>query len=83
MKLLAFSVRDEKVEAFLPPFFCRSKGEAIRSFTQAVDQPDHAFAKNVSDFVLYEIGAFDDVGGTFQFQEPIRVLSGFEAKTPQ
>nr|QJB19096.1 MAG: nonstructural protein [Microvirus sp.]QJB19319.1 MAG: nonstructural protein [Microvirus sp.] len=83
MKLLAFSVRDEKVEAFLPPFFCRSKGEAIRSFTQAVDNPEHAFARNLPDFVLFEVGAFDDVAGTFSFQEPLRVLSGFEAKTPQ
>lgn len=82
MKLLAYSVRDEKVEAFLPPFFVRSKGEAIRSFTQAVDKPDHPFAANVSDFVLYEVGSFDDVAGTFAFQEPLRVISGFEAKTP-
>lgn len=82
MKLIACSVRDEKVEAFLPPFFVRTKGEAIRSFTQAVDSPEHAFAKNLPDFVLYEVGAFDDVSGTFSFQEPLRLLSGFEAKTP-
>jgi hypothetical protein len=83
MKLIACSVRDEKVEAFLPPFFVRSKGEAIRSFQSAVDNPEHAFSKNLSDFVLYEVGAFDDVAGVFAFQEPVRLLSAFEAKTPQ
>lgn len=74
-----FSVRDEKIEAFLPPFFARARGEAIRSFQQAVLETGHPFAKSREDFVLYELGTFDDVAGRFTSVEPIRVVSAFEA----
>nr|AVQ10268.1 DNA binding protein VP5 [Gokushovirinae environmental samples] len=83
MKLVCFSVRDEKIGAFLPPFTCRARGEALRSFTDAVNNPEHLFAKNLEDYVLYEVGFFEDVAGMFAPKEPERLLSGFEAKTPQ
>lgn len=78
MRLYAFSVRDEAVEGFLPPFFARSKGEAIRSFSDAVMQPDHQFARHKDHYILYTLGYFDDVAGVFAPTEPIRVLSALE-----
>jgi len=78
----AFSVRDQAVEAFLPLFLVRSRGEAIRSFSQAVLDPNHQFAKHKSDFVLFELGEWDDVAGLFAPCEPVRVLSGIEVGTP-
>lgn len=77
-----FSVRDEKVEAFMPPFFARARGEAVRSFMQAVAENGHPFSKSREDFVLYEIGSFDDISGRFTSVEPERVMSGFEAAVP-
>lgn len=81
MKLLAFSVRDGAVQAFLPPFFVRHVGEAMRSFADAVTDPNHQFAKHVSDFVLYRIGEFDDLSGLFEPLEPARIISGLEAQS--
>lgn len=78
MKLLAFSVRDEAVGAFLQPMFFRAKGEAIRAFADAVGNPEHQFAKHLNDYVFYFVGEFDDQAGRFVVAEPVRVLGAFE-----
>lgn len=78
MKLVVFSVLDKAVGAFLQPFFSRSKGEAIRSFTDAAGRPDEPFMKHPDDFVLYFIGEFDDSSGLFLPNEPQRVMSARE-----
>lgn len=82
MNMFAFSVRDNAVEAFLPVFFARSKGEAVRSFVSACDTPDHQFAKNAGDFTLFGVGSFDDSSGMLSPMEPSRIMSALEAKTP-
>ncbi|WNK14324.1 MAG: nonstructural protein [Microvirus sp.] len=63
MRLLVFSVLDAAAGAFLPPFFERSAGAAIRAFQSAVNDEKHTFFKNASDYSLYEIGSFDDADG--------------------
>ena len=53
----AFTVRDVKSEAFMQPFFARSKGEAMRSFSDEVNNPTQGLiGKHPSDFVLFMIG---------------------------
>lgn len=79
MKLLAFCVRDLAVDTFLPPFFCRHTGEAMRSFTEACGDRSHQFAKHRSDYVLFQLGVWDDVSGLFEAGEPRRIMSGLEA----
>jgi len=78
MKLWVFSALDKAVGAFLPPFYARSKAEAIRSFSDAVSNPESNFSKHLDDFVLYELGEFDDNSGIFSGSEPNRVLSARE-----
>lgn len=78
MKLYAFSVRDEAVGSFLPPMFFRSKGEAIRAFSDAVANPEHQFAKHMSDYVFFCVGEFNDASGMFGAFEPVRIMSAFE-----
>lgn len=80
MIMMAFSVHDNAVGAFLPVFFARSKGEAIRSFTAAVAQKDHQFAASKGDYTLFFVGGFDDnSGGLWQAETgPERVLSALE-----
>lgn len=58
--LLMFSVYDAATEAFMQPFFARSKGEAVRSFTAAANAEDHQFYKHADDYTLFQIGVFDD-----------------------
>lgn len=63
MILKVFAIRDAKVEAFLQPFFSPTTPAAIRSVSDAVNDPQHQFAKHVSDYSLWELGEFDDQTG--------------------
>lgn len=73
-----FTVRDNAVGAFLPPFFVRSKGEAIRAFSSSVNESGHQFNKYAGDYTLYELGEYDDLGGVFASVEPARVVGALE-----
>lgn len=79
MKLVICAVYDKAVGAFLTPFFTRSKGEALRSFTEACNDPKVPFGKNAGDFTLFGLGEFDDGSGLFNTGEPQRLLSALEA----
>lgn len=79
MMLHVFSVFDHAVSAFLPPFYARSKGEAVRSFSEACNTEDHQFTRHAADFTLFELGLFDDSCGAFQqLSAPTRVISALE-----
>lgn len=65
MKIYAYSVFDEKAAAYLQPFFAPTRGLAIRSFADAVNDPAHAFHKHLADYTLFEVGEFDQNLGTF------------------
>jgi hypothetical protein len=55
-----FSVYDSKAEFYLFPMVFKSKGEAIRSFTAAASDKETNIGKYPEDFVLFEVGTFDD-----------------------
>lgn len=58
-----YTVYDSKAETYLPPFFMRSKGEALRAWIQAVNDEQTQFNKYPADFTMFELGEFDDVTG--------------------
>lgn len=74
MELRVFSIRDEKVGAYLQPFFSPTAGSAIRSVTDIVNNPDHQMSKHAQDFVLFELGIYDDVAGSFKTHDAPRSL---------
>lgn len=78
MRLEIFAVYDRQVNAFLPPFYARSKGEAIRSFSEAVNDPNKTFGKYAVDFALMSFGEFDDNSGSFITHDPVRVIAANE-----
>lgn len=63
MKLKFFTTYDSKVEMYLQPFVMRSRGEAIRSWTQICNDPKTQFNQHPSDFTLFEIGEYDEETG--------------------
>lgn len=65
MKLEVFTVSDAAVGAFLPPFFARSRGEAIRMFQDSVADPKSQFGVHAKDYSLYFIGTWSDENGLF------------------
>ena len=62
-KLKVFAVRDSKAEAYMNPFFMRSRGEALRAFVSGVNDPQTQLCKFPADFTLFEIGEFDEESG--------------------
>jgi hypothetical protein len=79
MRYVVMSVFDAVAGAFLPPMFMRSKGEAVRSFSDACNSSEHQFHKHASDYVLFILGQWDDDTGLFIPPDksiPERVLTG-------
>ncbi len=66
MLLRAFTVYDSKVEGYLRPFFMQTPNEAIRAFTELVNDPQHQFGKHPEDYTLFEIGTFDESNGSIE-----------------
>jgi hypothetical protein len=80
MILKVFTIFDSAVGAYLPPFFARSKGEALRSFTEACNDEKTNFCKYPLDYSLMYLGEYDDGGALFSCVAPVRVLAATEVK---
>lgn len=65
-KLQIFSIYDKKAVAYQNPFFYHQKGQALRAFEDAVNDPQIAFNKHPEDFSLFHIGEWDDSTGTIK-----------------
>lgn len=60
----AFCVYDSVAKVFVNPFYQATNGEAIRGFGDAVNDPKMGdLNKHPKDFILYEVGTFDDNSG--------------------
>lgn len=80
--MMLYAVHDKAVNAFLPPFAARARGEAMRSFVDACTDSRHTFNKHADDYVLYELGHFDENTGLLKpYDDPRRVMSGLEASS--
>ena len=69
MKFKVFTVYDDKVEAFLQPFFNPTRGAAIRAFADTCNDPNTAFNKHPADYTLFEIGDYDDEKGYIEMYD--------------
>ena len=69
-----FGVRDSKALAFLQPYFSNSVGAAVRAFADEVNDGKGMITKHPEDFLLYELGEFDDNSGEFKCTVPIKML---------
>lgn len=65
MILKIFTMRDEKAELFIRPFFMPNLALAVRAIEGAGRDPEHAFAKHPQDFILYELGTWDEEHAEF------------------
>lgn len=75
MLLKVFSVRDMKAEAFLQPYFSPTQGAALRAFGDACAKSDSPFYMHPNDYVLYEIGSYEDSDGLLSPVVPVKMLA--------
>lgn len=74
MLLKVFSVRDMKAEAFLQPYFSPTQGAALRAFGDACSKSDSPFYMHPNDYVLYDIGIYNDENGLLTACNPVHML---------
>lgn len=85
MILKAFSLLDQKVGTFSPPFFMSHVGQAIRAVTDLGQDLNTTVGRHPSDFALCEVGTFDDNTGQFEAMIAIHhgtVLGFLPSRTP-
>lgn len=75
MLLKVFAVRDMKAEAFLQPFFSPTVGAAMRAFGDACEKPESPFHAHPVDYILYEIGSYEDSDGLISSVVPVKMLA--------
>lgn len=75
MKHEIFSVYDSAAQAFLQPFFAPSLGSALRSLTDAVNDPKHEFSRHAGDYTLFKLGSFDDNSGLVDSAPPEQITT--------
>ncbi len=63
---MIFTIYDDKAECYLPPFYMKTVGEALRAFTESVNDPNHPFCKYPADYTLFKLGQFDDGKASFE-----------------
>ncbi len=79
MRMKAFTIYDTKAKAYLPPFFLGETGQAVRHFTDAVNDGQSAFNKHPEDYTLFEIGGYDDATGLVNsFEGPELVCTALQ-----
>lgn len=79
MIYLVCSIFDEKAAAYLKPFYEVSKGSALRSLMDVLDDPKHPFSRHSADYTLYLLGRFDDLTGEFN-NEKVAVCTLLELR---
>ena len=65
MKLCVFTVYDSKADCYLQPIYFKSKGEAIRSFSDECNRSESQMNVHAEDFTLFQLGEFDDSNASF------------------
>jgi len=82
MKLKIVSVYDNAAKAFSRPGFSPNEHIARREFGEFCNQADHPFCKHASDFVLFELGEFDDESGAITAHKaPLKLSLALELRS--
>lgn len=81
MNHYVIAVKDRAVDAFNRPFTTRTKGEAIRSFTDEAHRADSEIAKHPQDYDLYCLGEYDDQSGSITgYERPELIVRAQDLK---
>ena len=73
-----YSLQDKAAGIYNTPFFVLSPAVAERSFVALAQDLSTTVGQHPRDFVLYEIGSFNDQTGLIDPCEPKRIISGSE-----
>lgn len=63
MKLLIFSIYDQKAKSWSRPHFGEKVGNVVRQFGDIASDKQHPIGQHPEDYALYQIGQWDDDKG--------------------
>lgn len=66
-----YSIFDTKAEHFNVPFFMPNQAMAQRAFNDLAVDPKTLVGKHPEDYMLYEVGEFDDITGECKEQKAV------------
>jgi len=73
------SVYDSAAAVYSNPVYAVSKGAALRSFMDAVADPNSAFAKHPEHYSLFDLGEFDESTASFDLlKAPLLLANAWE-----
>lgn len=72
-----FTVRDTKSDSYGMPFCSQATGAAMRGFADEVnnDREGNVLAKHPEDFILFELGSFDERTGEITLHDAKKSLA--------
>lgn len=71
MKTRLYTIYDRKALAYHQPYYAITDAVAVRTFADAVADPNAIFGRHPNDYVLYYAGDFDDSNGQLWPQQPL------------
>lgn len=73
------SVKDLATETFGRPFAVNHTAQAVRSFTDEVNNPESEIGRHTEDYELWELGNLDDASGLIA-SNPVRICRAIDLK---
>lgn len=75
----AFAVYDLKAQLYAQPLFMKTKGLAIRAFSQACEDKNTELNKHPTDFSLYHLGTYNvETGSLNSLNKPLQIANASE-----
>lgn len=83
MKQKVYSLFDKKANAYLTPVYFSNAAEANRMLQTVVQTSDNNISRYPEDFVLYQLGEYDNSSGRFtSLDTPLFVSNATSYKKP-
>jgi hypothetical protein len=70
MKHNMYVIYDKAAQFYNKPFYMINNGLAMRAFKDLLDDPSTEIAKHPEDFVLFQVGEYEDTSATITTFEP-------------
>ncbi len=71
MLLNAYSIFDNKALVYAPPFYAANAAVAKRIVSDAASDPNSSLNRHPGDYVVYQVGNFNDANGQFTPVSPL------------
>lgn len=73
MQLKMFSIYDLVTNVYQPPMFAHNAGDCMRIVQNHMRQ-DNNLSRYPDNFVLFDVGTFDDSTGVITSEKPVQVV---------